>query len=350
MVKPTNVKPSCATQYYLVFVFLVTSLMMGCSDRSVEPDSPASPAIPAEQEDIAQQPDHASADSSPQTEVHRAPLQDLVDEIEAYYISLLDASDTLQENALQLARKPSNEQLKRTIFAWSQAHDLYLSGFFLNDLLTVTNQPEPGNSSKNGIPSDLHIRLDQHTLLPGYLDSVAGYPYSGLIHSEIPLTKEALQDEFQLGDHAYVTLGFHAFEIILKGGDGQRKYSDFSPPKKNQDSSKAAAPVRRSLYGIVLASEIENDLRQLKTEWNSHFQLFLLSRDAEQAAQLKKLILNSVDQITKAEHQESDSSENTRTERHFSLAALNLKKKLLGRLTTHLLASEIQSPKPAPAK
>ena len=68
---------------------------------------------------------------------------------------------------------------------------------------------------------------------------------------------------------AYVTLGFHALELILKGSNLKRTASDFAPLTSTNDTSTAPAELRRTLYAILLASEIENDISLLKQTWEA---------------------------------------------------------------------------------
>ena len=82
--------------------------------------------------------------------------------------------------------------------AYRALHTLYL----LADL-----QPPQIKSDRDSV--------DAHPMLPGYLDQVPGYPRSGLVYSEVPLTPEFLRKEHQSTDFFYLTLGFHPIESLL---------------------------------------------------------------------------------------------------------------------------------------
>lgn len=63
--------------------------------------------------------------------------------------------------------------------------------------------------------------LDAYPILPGYLDRVPGYPRSGIVYSEVPLTPAFLRSEHQSTDFFYLTLGFHPLETMLWGSADQ---------------------------------------------------------------------------------------------------------------------------------
>lgn len=98
--------------------------------------------------------------------------------------------------------------------------------------------------------------IDDAPLLNGYLDSVEGYPHSGLINSELPLTAESLAREYQFSDPLYLTLGFHPYAFILAGDPSHpvaawRRFAD-----EGTDKQKNAAQRRRD-YLVVLAEQIQ---------------------------------------------------------------------------------------------
>ena len=179
------------------------------------------------------------------------------------------------------------------------------------------------------------MRIDAHPLLPGYLDTVYGYPYSGLIHSDIPLTLANLYQEFQLGDPAYVTLGFHALEVMLKGSDQERKLSDFAKLKALQEKHETDPELRRSLYSNLLAEQIRQDIFQLPANWRQNIRGLLFSLDESQSVGLKSRLVKSI-----KEQNTSSGVENTQTQaeadEHFNELASTMKQDLQKRILLSL--------------
>jgi uncharacterized iron-regulated protein len=108
--------------------------------------------------------------------------------------------------------------------------------------------------------------IDAFPMLPGYLDSVEGYPSSGLIYSEVNIDLATLQEEHQFSDELYLTLGFHPFDFILNG--------DASAPipawrrfvVEGTDKQKAAAQ-RRAEYLLLIAETLQADIQQQLNQW-----------------------------------------------------------------------------------
>jgi len=140
--------------------------------------------------------------------------------------SLPSTSKKVNEVLIAFTQEPSLNGLQQASEALDKAHALIVSGNFLDTCCDIYS-PDLANSENDLAKLSIKTKLDQYPLLPGYLDAVEGYPYSGLIYSDIPITRESMEQEFQLGDPAYVSLGFHALELILKGSELKRKGSEF---------------------------------------------------------------------------------------------------------------------------
>ncbi|MFE8072874.1 imelysin family protein [Marinobacteraceae bacterium S3BR75-40.1] len=113
----------------------------------------------------------------------------------------------LNESVSALVQTPQKDRLTAARDNWKAAHLSWRQW----DLLKALAQPETSRKDS------LFHPLDAHPLLPGYLDRVPGYPASGLVYSEVPLTLAYLRDRHQSTDPYYVTRGFHALEFMLWG-------------------------------------------------------------------------------------------------------------------------------------
>lgn len=123
--------------------------------------------------------------------------------------AVCESTAVLQQRVTAFLNAPSEESLSHARDSWVQAHDAYrlLHADYLAAQLALPQQ------------ADDRDPIDAWPMLPGYLDSVPGYPHSGLVFSEVPLTPEALAREHQSTDFAYLTRGFHPLEFMLWGND-----------------------------------------------------------------------------------------------------------------------------------
>lgn len=297
---------------YTYLMVLCSAVFSGCSE-----DTPKTAKL---SENLAPQSSQATTSSKSELELS-ADMARFITTIDQHYRLLIKEADKLNQTLLEFAQKPSNEGLSTSLNNLNKTHSLYSSNLILMkcciDMQLIESpehQLEPGT-----LPA--LSKLDQYPLLPGYLDSVKGYPYSGLIYSDIPITTESLTKEFQLGDPAYVTFGFHALETILKGGSGDRKITDFAPIESIQDSESAPAELRRTLYAILLASEIKKDIISLQQHWLSKTKPKLSLLTDEQTTsffkQLDSIILKELDVLEKSKHDEHLNSEDKHKMKEF---------------------------------
>ncbi|WP_166266308.1 imelysin family protein [Marinobacter caseinilyticus] len=132
-------------------------------------------------------------------------------EVMAQTGKVCDATVVLKDSTAEFLDNPDADTLTAAQTQWAAAHRDYTQ---LMALYTVAGtQP-------------LHIRddrdsIDAYPMLPGYLDRVPGYPRSGLVYSEVPLTPDFLREEHQYSDFYYLTLGFHPLETMLWGSAEQ---------------------------------------------------------------------------------------------------------------------------------
>jgi hypothetical protein len=177
----------------------------------------------------------------------------------------------LNESLDSLSKNASQDTLDKTRLLWKETHDTYIATRLFRQLaqnLGIFHPVFDNAQSSPDLVHTLHSRIDQHPLLPGYLDSVQGYPYSGLIHSEIELTEENLNTEHLLGDPAYIALGFHALEFMIFGEENlPRNINDLLV--KKQDSNKERKLKQRRLQYIQLLGELlMQDIEIFTNAWN----------------------------------------------------------------------------------
>jgi hypothetical protein len=309
----------------LVFFMMFSTLISGCSDSIDKKNNIESPST--HETDIPTQAEQSISTLTKETSTKTAFFIDIVDE---HFSELIKKSQKLHETLINFTKKPSNEGLQTTIKALEDSHSLFVSGYFLDTCCIIYSQ-YPTKDGNNLSSIALKTRLDQQPLLPGYLDVVDGYPFSGLIYSDIPITRENMEQEFQLGDPAYVTLGFHALELILKGSNQNRKVSDFSTLTSTNDTSTAPAGLRRTLYTILLASEIEKDILILKLAWEENLRKQLLQNTVTQENSFFLMLNLKVQEELQSmgSEQANPKNNNTQLNGHFNLESLALKQTLL---------------------
>lgn len=133
------------------------------------------------------------------------------DQVEQLSISVCESAKNLKASVTTFLDSPNPETLMDARTHWRQAHQSYA------DLVVAY---------KLAAQAPPHIQKDRDTLdaypiLPGYLDRVPGYPRSGIVYSEVPLTPAFLREEHQSTDFLYLTLGFHPLETMLWGSADQ---------------------------------------------------------------------------------------------------------------------------------
>lgn len=113
----------------------------------------------------------------------------------------------LQERINLFLDAPTEASLNEARRVWQEAHQAYR--LVQSDYVQAGMTPPQIEDSRDPI--------DAYPILPGYLDQVPGYPHSGVVFSEVPLTPEFLTQEHQSTDFHYVIQGFHPLEFMLWG-------------------------------------------------------------------------------------------------------------------------------------
>ncbi|SFM61661.1 imelysin family protein [Marinobacter zhejiangensis] len=159
---------------------------------------------------------------------------------------------TLHATVTGFLDAPSTDALQAAQAAWLDAHDHYRL-LAADYKLAAIAPPQVSNDRDT---------VDAWPMIPGYLDQVPGYPRSGLVYSEVPLTPDFLASEHQSTDFHYLTQGFHPLEFMLWGSEEETPASQalkFDPGQANDDD--LDIPGRRRdltrLMSVTLARSVE---------------------------------------------------------------------------------------------
>lgn len=197
----------------------------------------------------------------------RTSLAIFLDAAEKAFIPLAKSGSVLQHTIETFTQTPSLKHLNEAKKVLLKTHHQYM----LTQVFQKIDILHPEFDLVQSQPTVIHplnIRLDQHPLIPGYLDAVPNYPASGLIFTEQALSTEYLNNEHQLSDTAYVAIGFHALEFMLTGGLNQTpKERSLEFSRLSDTSEKSTSSDRRSRYVQFLTAVINDDLKKLSAAW-----------------------------------------------------------------------------------
>lgn len=178
--------------------------------------------------------------------------------------ALNESAGELYDAVLVLLDRPGIETLTRARRQWHRTHDHWLA---LAPVTTLARHhprvfPEL---------AELVQRIDAQPFEPGYLDAVAGYPYSGLVHDiSLPISQRTLIEQHGLTDDGDVSLGFHALAFMLWGENRERPVVDFrARDRLSAEQAEMGLTVeeipnnrRRDMIQLI-TRQLLDDLRQL---------------------------------------------------------------------------------------
>jgi len=238
------------TSLFITAMIVSTSLLQACGASNNAEQSDAN----------ANSPDSIVQPESGKT---AEPL-DLAQDGQALPSQLIER---LTENHNQLIKLAAELDTQTQAFVSHPDRDTHKA---LTEIFTKTHQAYRISVLSSALSSDAtDSRIDEHWMLPGYLDSVDGYPSSGIIHSEMPLDVATLRSEHQFSDELYLTLGFHPYEFILLG-DGSSPIETWRRfANEGTDKNKKAAE-RRRIYLSILASELAHEITQIAERWKAY--------------------------------------------------------------------------------
>ncbi|MGP4844807.1 imelysin family protein [Marinobacter sp. 1Y8] len=215
-------------------VLLLAILVAACSEPT--PPSKTAPAQPSEK-DETQVPEAIRAQVNASSEAACSMTSALTEAVTAFLAS------------------PDETTLSSARSAWKHAHLAYRSLDTLYQLADLT--PPQIKSDRDSV--------DAHPMLPGYLDQVPGYPRSGLVYSEVPLTPDFMRKEHQSTDFFYLTLGFHPIESLLwppTTPKPAKVVATFASSEK-QTTDHINAPERRQTLLRVITLALKKDTAAL---------------------------------------------------------------------------------------
>jgi hypothetical protein len=163
----------------------------------------------------SKQPDATVTDQQPKQRDHTAeinlnlgPLQNLIDAQSRKSIIFAEA---LRISIQQFLETPDQTRQNRAQDAWLKAHSAYAA---------VSNLPLPAFVTPDNeislAANRLRYQLDAWPIEPGYLDSLAAHPGSGIMSDiTVPMTLTSLQEQHGFTDVQEVSMGFHALEYLI---------------------------------------------------------------------------------------------------------------------------------------
>lgn len=245
-----------------ILIFSLGWALNGCDDSSTPPSQP-----------IQAQPDTPK------------PIDDLTKEAWSFYhIHGVDSLShpvacfsEFKQTIIKLIQEPSEPHLDESRKFLDQCRSTYNSTW----LFIAANQ-------QTQIQLDaIHQRIKQPLEMPGFVDSVKDYPYSGIVNdTSMPLTKDELLRQHGLTDPSDVSLGFAVIKFLLWG---ESIYQEKLPPRLAEDfvpvtqwskrdheiglnelDIKEHANNRRRRYLEMATLILETDLNLLATTWNKN--------------------------------------------------------------------------------
>ncbi|UTF61697.1 imelysin family protein [Gilvimarinus sp. DA14] len=233
----------------LVLLFALLALIAGCEPQ--------------------QKPVPAPASTGASIEAQSAAAEQLSDQLWQIAAQSIDNSNLqcaqLSQAVQQLLRATDEKNLHATQQAWLALHGSVIENATAFSLATVSPDlfaPLAGQIN----------RIDSQPIAPGFIDAVAGYPYSGLVHDfSTPINRATLTDQHQLTDDSEALLGLHVLEFLLFGENGERQAEDFIATEQGTDSlSPQQRPQNRRRDLLALTSKILcDDLEALTNLWRS---------------------------------------------------------------------------------
>ncbi|PVY70362.1 imelysin [Tamilnaduibacter salinus] len=179
-------------------------------------------------------------------------------------IDSCDSASALSDAVNGLLNEPTPDSLNTAKVAWKAAHREYQAIALLYQLAD-TAPPHWYQGRRDPV--------DAHPILPGYLDQVPGYPNSGLVYSETPLTPSFLKNAHQSIDFYYLTLGFHPMEFLLWERPGEVHPAQIYESAQDGDNQGVRTQRRRRTLLRLIAERLENDLNALCTPPNQAYLL-----------------------------------------------------------------------------
>lgn len=252
---------------------------------------------------------HETAQNNPQ-QSESQPLSTVSSETPEHHLAIvLQESKTLfgtlnlecatfSQSLIDFIDNKTERSIQTTYRDWNSCHEAYINTRLLRALTKELEilHPELDTEivSDSSIRHSNHSKLDKFPMLPGYLDSVESYPYSGLMHSDSELSYASLIEEHQLGDEAYVAIGFHAIEFMLVGEQATTslRLKDYTPNGEKQNDKLVK---RRSKYLSLLGQILAEDIQNLSDKWKPETGYYLNQLNLISSQRLDYVLRNLIE-------------------------------------------------------
>ena len=236
------------------FLILITSLFLsGCST-----EDQSSPKTAATTEEVSQ------GEQEERAPLYQKSLSSLADLSFRQTTELLHLSHQLHISINKLLSASSAD----TLSAAQQTYKPLLSQW-------VNSLPYINMTALTSTGAPLMNRIEKLPMLPGYLDQLPEYPFSGLVHDiMIPLDPNTLTLMHSVADDEQVIFGLSAIEFILFDHFEQDHYKKFIPQdalpaeEAEQEITLEQLPNnrRRALLSLQINQLVE-DLSELHKRW-----------------------------------------------------------------------------------
>ena len=145
---------------------------------------------------------------------------------------------------------PTPDQQQRIQQAWQAAHDTFLAGQ-LTFLVNRDNRQE------------LTFALDAWPIQAGFLDSLPGYPDSGLVNDvTVEISAAELRRQHGITDSEEVCLGFHAIEYLIFA----RPVADFIATGSGDTAAELVLRRRQILAAVATQLVLDSEQMSLLLE------------------------------------------------------------------------------------
>lgn len=211
--------------------------------------------------------------------------------------------------------RPDPESQADVQQAWREAYSAYLQTLVFTHL--PINDP-PGWFSQGIDLQHTLVLLDSWPIEGGYIDYLPGYPFSGIVNDlTLEVNEDSMLAQHGFSDPSYASLGYHAYEFMLWGADGQRSPRDFFAQENSapvvipseggqmaeesiptnttsgdHDDLSAESPAvdvqnhnRRRQYSQLVSEQLQKHLHRLQRRWepsNGYYATLIQRSEPEQ--------------------------------------------------------------------
>lgn len=253
---PTRLNRSLGGACLTLALFLALLLTAGCDEPPPAPKPQAAPPAPM-------------VDTTPPDAEQLTALTRFQARSAELLEGLLVCSQSLATLGDQFLQQPDDANLDSLKEQWQGCLELYEAGLVLQGFT-----PEQQQALQQ-----LRGNLGNSLQMPGFIDSIQGYPFSGIVNdASLPLDAANLREQHGLTDAADVSIGFDVVAFLLWGEQRQnpelapRPVEDYMEAEAWEDSA-TDLPIaehpnnrRRRLLSLTLGLLAEDSLALLQ-QW-----------------------------------------------------------------------------------